>query len=350
MSFDLHTLMGNSRALALAGISFDTLSTPGGVIQRDSEGNATGLLLESASALVRSRFPEPTPSESHDYVRGALRDLANLGYTEVHDMLSDARLGPMLARLADEGDLPLRVGLYVPLDEVEDATKSAPVWERLGQVRLLGGKIFTDGTLNSRTAWMLHEYADPIPGMPRGTPLLSPDAIASAVTRCRSLGLGLAMHAIGDGAVRACLDGVELARRAAGTGNTPHRSPDWTRGGSEIRIEHCELIDERDVSRFARLGVTASVQPCHLLADIEALERFVPARLSRVLPLRELIDAGCAPGTGLVFGSDTPVVGADPRDSIQAAVRRGRACDTRAIGREQAIGEDEAWRAFSPGI
>jgi predicted amidohydrolase YtcJ len=110
------------------------------------------------------------------------------------------------------------------------------------------------------------------------------------------------------------------------------------------------LIDETDVPRFTRLGVIASVQPCHLLYDIEALHRGLPHRLDRVLPLRELIDAGLEPGRGLIFGSDVPIVRADPKDSIRAATHRRSEAHTpeQAVGLGQRLTEAQAWDCFEP--
>jgi predicted amidohydrolase YtcJ len=178
---------------------------------------------------------------------------------------------------------------------------------------------------------MLHDFADPLPDLPRGKALLSVEQIATALSRCADHGLLLAAHAIGDGAVRACLDAAER-----------------TGLGRHLRIEHAEIVDAADVPRFAALGVTLSVQPCHLLADIEALRRSLPHRLDRVLPLRDVIKSGLIPGQTLLFGSDAPVVGADPRDSIQAATQRRRASMAvdEAIAPDQAIGEREAWACF----
>ncbi|MEO0716499.1 MAG: amidohydrolase family protein, partial [Planctomycetota bacterium] len=118
-----------------------------------------------------------------------------------------------------------------------------------------------------------------------------------------------------------------------------------------FRVEHAELLDESDVPRFAAMDVVCSVQPCHLLTDIEALRRLVPDRLDRVLPFRELIDAGCAPGELLWFGSDAPIVHPEPQDSIDAATLRRRPgmpeADAIALG--QALTESEAWAAFARG-
>ena len=114
------------------------------------------------------------------------------------------------------------------------------------------------------------------------------------------------------------------------------------------RIEHAEIIDEADVGRFKALGVVCSPQPCHLLADIEALRRLLPHRLHRVLPMRELIDSGLTPGVDLLFGSDAPIVAPEPRDNVIAATLRRRegAPASEAIAPEQAISEAEAWAAL----
>jgi predicted amidohydrolase YtcJ len=167
------------------------------------------------------------------------------------------------------------------------------------------------------------------------------------------MGLGLAVHAIGDAAVRAALDAFEQRpdpardRKRPGTGPVPAFLDSSL---PLLRIEHAEIVDERDVPRFAKLGVVCSVQPCHLLVDVEALQRGLPAKLARVLPLRDLVDSGCQPGRLLWFGSDTPIVRPDPQDSIQAAVHRRRPGDgdIHTIAPEQAITEKEAWAAFTP--
>jgi predicted amidohydrolase YtcJ len=340
-SFDHHAALASSAALRAAGIEPGApgADLPKGRIVRDGpQGRATGLLIEGAAKLVWAIVPEPTPVERREQVLAAIANLEQLGFVEVHDLHAPPWLGPLLAELHDQERLSMDVTLYPPLDQIEEAAAGArgpEGWERPG-LRLGGAKLFADGTLNSRTAWMLHPYADPLPGMPYGQAMHSPEQLDAALTRVARLGLRLAVHAIGDAAVRAVLDSWERMR-----GTVP--------GAAPPRIEHAEIIDEADVARFARLGVLCSVQPCHLLADVEALRRGLPHRLSRVLPLRELIDAGCQPGVGLVFGSDVPIVRPDPEDSIQAAVHRKRPGDAACIAPEQAILEEEAWRAFTPG-
>src|SRR5690606_24689168 len=137
-----------------------------GVIERDADGRPTGLLLESAAHLLWSAVPAPTADERRAQVVAAAGDFARRGIVEVHDMHAPLWLGPLLAELDEAGELPISVVLYVPLGDVETAAREAPAWMG-ARVQLAGAKIFVDGTLNSRTAWMLSDYADPLPGLAR---------------------------------------------------------------------------------------------------------------------------------------------------------------------------------------
>jgi predicted amidohydrolase YtcJ len=340
-SFDYHALLLNSAAMRALGFGEGMPDPAHGRIVRDELARPTGLMLESAAKLAWSRIPAPGPELRRQHVLAALHDLAGHGFVEVHDLLSPPWLGPLLAQLEREGRLGTRVWLYPALAELDDAVAAREAWES-ERVVLAGAKLFADGTLNSRTAWMLEPYADPLPGLDRGQAMLTREELGRAMRRVWGRGLGLAVHAIGDAAVRAVLDAFE-----EGEGTTAPRHKGAK--GPILRIEHAEIIDEADVPRFGRLGVVASVQPCHLLADVEALHRHLPHRLDRVLPLRDLIDRGCAPGELLWFGSDTPIVGPAPGDSIRAAVHRRRegAAAPEAISLQQAVSEAEAWAAFN---
>jgi predicted amidohydrolase YtcJ len=328
--FDYHALAANTEALDRAAITPASAFEHGRVVL-DQDGRPTGVLLEHAAMTLWNAVPEPAEAERPALVSAACRHLADLGFEEAHDMKAQPWLGAVLADLDAAGDLPLRVRLYALLDDLDHLFATRRDFE-CDRVTLAGGKIFTDGTLNSRTAWMLHPYAEAPADLAHGLPMMSPKDIETAVRRVDALGLPLAAHAIGDGAVRATLDAIERARpRAAG-----------------FRVEHAELIDAADVPRFADLGVIASLQPCHLLADIEALHRAVPDRLDRVLPVRELLGSGLTPGVGVVFGSDVPIVRADPGDSIRAAVHRRRANSPpeQAVSPEQSVDEATAWACF----
>ncbi len=354
MSFDHHMVMANSAALAAANITAASIDPPGGIIARDSIGHPSGLLLETAAWNLWACAPEPTPLQRRAHVEAALADLHRHGFAQVHDMLSQPWLGQVLAELSDAGRLPLSVWLNAAMDEIHHAHQQSAEFNR-PDVRLTGGKIFVDGTLNSRTAWMLAPYREPQPGMPTGKIVTSPAQIEGAIRACDAIGIGLAAHAIGDAAVRAVLDASQRVHGPHHAASTSPFRPARARSLHDVpalRIEHAEIIDAADIPRFAQLGVVASIQPCHLLTDIEALHRYLPHRLDRVLPLRSLIDAGCRPGELLWFGSDTPIVRPDPQDSIQAAVYRRREGMARAdaIAISEAITQEQAWAAFeAPG-
>lgn len=339
MSFDHHEGVANTAALAGAGLAPGVEVPPHGVVCADELGRPTGRLLEQAAWAAWSGAPAPSEGERRGFVAAALEHLAGLGYREVHDMLSEAWLGPVLAEMEGNGELALDVWLYAPVAIAERVAGDRAL--ESGRVRFAGLKCFADGTLNGRTAFMTTAYrgADGREGT-CGQLMMSDGELDAALGAARALGVGLAVHAIGDGAVRRVLDARER------TGRTGVLAPNGT---PELRIEHCELIDRADVARFAGLGVVCSVQPCHLLVDVEALTRYLPHRLDRVFPLRELIDAGCRPGELLWFGSDAPIVGADPRDSITAACTRRRPGAPRgeAIGWGQRLSETEAWAGFA---
>lgn len=332
MSFDHHAVCANARAMQAAGLPDSARDPDGGVIVRDPAGTPTGELLEAAAYLVWHAAPAPALIRQH--ALAALQDFARLGFVEVHDMLAQPALGPLLASLDRAGELPLRVRLYAPWRDIAAFAREAPAWTT-PRVRLAGGKLFADGTLNSRTAWMLAPYAHPLPDFPTGRPVHTPAELREAIAACRDAGVGLAAHAIGDGAVRAMLDAFEEV-------NPPTHL--------ERRIEHCELIDEADVPRFAALGVAASVQPCHLLYDMEVLSRELPRRLDRVLPLRDLLASGLTPGHTLRFGSDAPIVRPDPQDSIEAAVHRRPISRGQGVPRVQGVPRDTdvSWSPIAP--
>lgn len=321
--FDHHSAACNSHAFALLGYDDLSPNPVGGTIVRDSSGAPTGLLLEAAYTRARERLPQPTRPEARSLISMACHHLATLGCADAHDLLAQDWLGPVLAEMADANELILPVGIFAPMDAssgfsaFDDVVRNAEGWQRRN-VRFRGGKVFADGTLNSATAAMLTPYREPIANAPNGQLLLDKATLVRTMRHLASLADAwkpdrptLAVHAIGDRAVKTVLDAYQEVGGLA-------------RSGIALRIEHAEIIDSADVPRFVELGVIASVQPCHLLYDIEVLRRQFPQRLDRVLPLREMIDAGLKPGESLIFGSDVPIVRAEPEDSILAASHRRR--------------------------
>lgn len=334
MSFDHHTAVANAAALRAARLSAGQTIPPNGIVVADADGRATGLLHEQAAYAAWRSVPERTMGERKRDILRALKLLRSMGFRQIHDMHAESWLGPMLGELDRAGTLSVEVHLYSPIDRVRQDAESKRLWES-AMVRLAGGKVFADGTLSSRTAQMLHAYRDHDPEIgPHGKAMVTPAQLREHMRTMNEIGLDLAIHVIGDGAVRAALDAWEETRNP--------------RSASRLRLEHCELIDEADVPRFHRFGVTASVQPCHLLTDIEVLRRHVPHRLDRVLPLRDLLNAGLVPGETLLFGSDAPIVRPNPEDSVLAATLRRRRgmVEADSIAPAQAIDEETAWKCF----
>jgi len=368
MSFDHHSGIANTRGLLASGLHARSADPAGGVLVRDEAGRFTGVLLESAFGRVRGSVPEPTRAEMKAYLVDALADFAKMGFGEVHDLLTPPMVPELLHELEADGKLTQTVWMYVPLDvdapglglstkgiDIESHAARRESFESK-QVRLAGGKVFADGTLNATTAWMRAPYANGLADHPCGTALVSVESLRNSLRRCWSLGIGLAVHAIGDGAVRAVVEATEAELAA---GNEAWQSVREA-GLPPVRIEHAEVVDAGDVPRIAalwrRIGLVVSVQPCHLLYDIEVLEKQLPDRLDRVLPLRALIDAGVTPGEGLWFGSDAPIVRPEPKDSLIAAIARRRedgsvggsvgGGPSGAIAEEEAITLEEAVKCF----
>lgn len=331
--FDYHAMVASGNALKHAKIDADT-RIESGMVDLDDDGEPSGLLLEHAALRMWHCVPEPDEAQRRALLLAACRHLAELGFREVHDLKAQPWLGTVLSELLDAGEIDIRFELYPLIPDLKASIEA----QRAGfdeRVRIAGGKCFVDGTLNSRTAWMLHPYADGRPDQPSGVAMMTTKQIDNALLACKEHGLPLASHAIGDAAIRAVLDAIERN----GCAHT------------RCRIEHAELIDEADLRRFVALGVIASLQPCHLLADMEALRRAVPDRLDRVLPIRSLLKSGLAPGIDLLFGSDVPIVRANAEDSIHAAVHRRRPGmdDSETINPAEAIDEETAWACFTPG-
>jgi hypothetical protein len=364
-TLDLHSMAVNTAAMRAAGVIDDagraidddalnarlaTLSVSGkaisggaGVVERDDAGNATGALLESATALVHEVLPTPTERDVRGFVRTAIADLRSCGVVEAHEMFARRAVVDVLVELDRAGELDgFSMTFYATRAHFE-AVREALTAAATPRLRLGGVKLFVDGTLNSRTAWMLTPFADPVPGHACGIGNYSVSQILDELRFAEEAGVDVAAHAIGDAAVRALLDAYEAFEAELG------REPN-----TALRIEHAQFVDDADIERFARRGkgrgVVASVQPCHLLADIEAARRLLPDRAERMLPLRRLLDANAAAGRSaeacVWMGSDAPVVPPRVEDNRQAAVERRRADmpASAALGAAEAMTEDE-WAA-----
>jgi predicted amidohydrolase YtcJ len=242
-----------------------------------------------------------------------------MGLTSVHSM-DTARAFGSLQRLQARAKLTVRI-TYNP--RVEDL----PHLERMGVrsgwgdplLRIWGVKAFLDGSLGSRTAEMLDGS---------GVARLTQDELVDIVARCARADLNVCLHAIGDGAVRRALDAL-----------APHKAA-WSKW--RPRMEHAQCVNPKDMPRMAKLGVIASMQPIHAVADRELADQLWPAVTEHAYAWRALERAG----VGLAFGSDAPVEVADPMAGIDAATEwRKRA----TWHPELAITKASALRAYTLG-
>ena len=310
-SKELHGVWANSVALRRAGIDASTPDVPGGVIERDEDGEPTGILRENAVELVTRVMPRPGLAETTAAVRQAIPSMWQAGIVAIHNAndSGDGLSFQTYQALQQAGDLRLRVLQHIPSGNLPHAralglrSGFGDAWLRIG-----GVKMFADGALGSRTANMLQPYEGD-PGN-WGVAATDPEEMLEQAMLASQAGLSLTIHAIGDRANRDVLNILAEVRAAEGDRRLRHR------------IEHVQCIHDDDLPRLAQLGIIGSVQPIHATSDIEIVDRYWGAGRARgAYAFRRLLDSGAR----LVFGSDGPIEPHDPRIGIHAAVTRTRA-------------------------
>ncbi len=306
----LHAAWTNSAALKLAGITAHTPDPANGQLQRDEHGALTGILLESAMALVSTAIPEPSLEFIAEAIEAAQSLLWRMGLTGVHDF--DRRACFMaLQQLHAQRKLKLRVTKSIPLEDLEHAvglglrTGFGNDWLRIGSV-----KAFMDGALGPRTAAMLQPYLNEREN--RGMLNMDAEELFEAGRRAVEVGLSMAVHAIGDRANHEVLDAYEQLRRfERDRGLPPLRH----------RIEHVQVLHPDDAGRLAELGIIASMQPIHATSDMQMADRYWGERAALSYAWRTQLQQGAH----LAFGSDAPVESPNPFFGLYAAVTRQRA-------------------------
>ncbi len=307
-----HAMWVNTEALKRAGISAETANPPNGTIERDADGEPTGMLFEyAATNLVDAIAEPPDGSLLEAELRRVIAEMHARGITGIHN-IEDAHSLRLLQRLHGAGALSLRVLLYIPRQSLSDAV-------RLGleagfgddYLRFAGIKLFMDGALGPRTAAMLDAYE----GQPqnRGLLTLADRDLAETLAAAANGHIGVAIHAIGDRAVRTALDGIEATLRQPVADDQ-----DIRKQVSRYRLEHVQMATPDDIARMARLGVVASVQPFHAVVDRDMAERFWGTRHHRSYAYQTMRQAGIS----LALGSDVPVDTCDPLRVLHAAVTR----------------------------
>jgi predicted amidohydrolase YtcJ len=339
---DGHIAVANTRALQLASISVASRDPEGGKIDRDESGTPTGILRETARDAVFGVIPKPTHDKRRQAIAAALGDAVQWGVTSVQDNSSweDFQVYEELER---EGKLPLRISEWLPFDASLDGLKamrdSHPRADNLLHTGMLKG--FMDGSLGSRTAALLQPYADDPKNA--GLPRYEAEKL-NQMTRDRvEAGFQIGFHAIGDKGVQMALDAFAAAEQAT----LANRDQEGKSNRDlRLRIEHAQVTTPAEIQKFKSLKVVASMQPNHLLTDMNwAQDRIGPQRAAHSYAWAEFLSSGVR----LAFGTDYPVEPITPFRGLYAAVTRQSEDGKRRYYPEQRLTIDQAIAAYTAG-
>jgi predicted amidohydrolase YtcJ len=319
-AFDGHTGWANIKALEMAGILQDgKRKMANGIILRDENGLATGELREAdAMKAVLELVPVPDANRKRELLKLAIKEFNKTGITSVHNMNGDMEELMAYAALEDTGEMNMRV--YVPYhvkpETTEEMLLEAAEMAKVQMDYVRGGaaKFFMDGVWESYTAFNVEPYADE-PDV-KVEPIFSLEHITRMASLCDKMGLQVAVHCCGDGAVRQALDGYEAIQQINGKRDGRHR------------VEHIEVCQPENMPRFKELGVIASMQTSHapfsLEEDMVWTKRTGPQRWPISFPWRDLKNAGAH----LSLGSDWTVAPFDPMINIYVALNRKKYAPT----------------------
>ena len=281
----------------------------GGKIERDPAGKPTGVFIDGAMTLVDAVVPAMDEATTERALVLGMQAAVEHGLTGVHDAGVSLSQLQRYQRLADRGQMPLRINAMADGDEQALASlcRRGLYTHPSGRLQMRSVKLYVDGALGSRGAAMTDDYSDDAGN--RGLLLTQPDALATITVKAKACGVQVATHAIGD------RGNHEVLKAYAGAlGNYA--------GGHRWRIEHAQILAAADLPRLAEMQVIASMQPTHATSDMPwAQDRVGPQRINGAYAWRQLRDSGAR----LALGSDFPVESVDPRLGLYAATTRSDA-------------------------
>jgi predicted amidohydrolase YtcJ len=327
---DGHISIANSAALAAAGITGKTKPPQGGAIDLDANGDPTGILRESAQGLVEKVIPPPSHEERMRGDQLAIADALAHGITSVQDF-SDWQDFLVFEELEKQGKLNLRISEWLPFKDPLEELKRMRAHHDSNDPMLHTGflKGFMDGSLGSRTAAMKAPFSDDPQNT--GLPQYTQPQLNKMVVERAQAGFQIGFHAIGDEAASMALNAFDQP----GVSHTARN-----------RIEHAQVVDPTDIPRFAKLGVIASMQPNHLLTDMNwAEDRLGPQRAAYSYAWKAFLDAGVP----LAFGTDYPVEPITPFRGLYAAVTRMNEKGTKTYFPENKLTRGQALHAYTQG-
>ena len=349
---DGHISIANTAALKAAAITGKTVPPQGGAIDLDSNGEPTGILRESAQNLIYKVIPPPSHDERLRGDQLAIADALAHGVTSVQDF-SDWDDFLVYEELEKEGNLNLRITEWLPFKApLPDLLKMRAHHDPSDPMLHTGFlKGFMDGSLGSRTAALNAPYADD-PGN-TGLPQYTQDQLNKMAVERAQAGFQLGFHAIGDKATSMALDAYQRTcessiLRSEGIKVEPMVPRCLTKvaEAARNRIEHAQVVDPADIPRFKKLGVIASMQPSHLLTDINWAEaRLGPQRAAYSYAWKAFLDAGVP----LAFGTDYPVEPITPFRGLYAAVTRKNEAGTKTYFPENKLTRGQALYAYTQG-
>jgi predicted amidohydrolase YtcJ len=339
---DGHIGVANTRALQLASVTVASRDPEGGKIDRDDSGTPNGILREKAQEAVQAVIPKPTHEKRQQAIELALADLASHGVTSAQDY-SQWDDFQIYEELEHDGKLTARISEWLNFDDsievLNNKRNSHPTSDNMLHTGMLKG--FMDGSLGSKTAALLEPYNDD----PKNSGLPQYEAAKlNAMTKERVLaGYQIGFHAIGDKGVQLALDAFAEAEKAAKDAKV--KAVD---GGTDyrLRIEHAQVTTPQQILRFKELKVIASMQPSHLLTDMNWAEsRLGPKRAEHSYAWAEFLRRGVV----LAFGTDYPVEPVTPFRGLYAALTRMSEDGRKSYYPAQKLNIEQAIAAYTTG-
>ena len=302
---DGHAGWANSAAMREAGVTAQSVSPPGGRIEKSGR-QPTGIFVDAASQLVEKAVPAPLPVLRDQALAKAQQIMLANGLTAVADMGTSVEDWSTIRRAGDNGRLYVRILSYAAgIDPLLAVAGSGPTpWLYDSRLRMVGVKLYLDGALGSRGAWLKQPYKDA--SGERGLAFVNDTALKNLMSRAAMDRFQVAVHAIGDAANAQVLEAVE---ELAATYTGDRR---W-------RIEHAQIVDPADIPRFGRNGIIASMQPVHQTSDWRMAEaRMGVERLRGAYAWSSMLQNR----SRLAFGSDFPVESPNPFHGLAVAISR----------------------------
>lgn len=331
---DGHAAWVNGAAMKAAGVSNSSKSPSGGSIEK-AGGKPTGIFVDAAMGLFAQVIPAPRPVERDLALSRAQEILLANGVTSIADMGTTMQDWQSFRRAGDKGQLKIRIVSYAAgIDNMIAIAGPAPSpWLYDDHLKLAGVKLYLDGALGSRGALLKQPYADK-PGE-SGLAMLNSAQLKNKMSRAAMDGFQTAVHAIGDRANDEILSAIEELQATY-------------KGDRRWRVEHAQIIDPVDISRFAASGTIASMQPVHQTSDrLMAEARLGQGRLDGAYAWKSLLDSGAI----LAFGTDVPVESSNPFAGLAAAMTREDAAGQPFGGwmPAQRLNRVQAWQAYTYG-